>query len=341
MVTAAGTVTAMVNRLIGGLGKLFIAAGVILLLFTAFQLWGTGLGEASQQKELTQELAAGLGVDVDSTGGSTDDVADEITSQLETIEPTTAAAVPPPPEGDAAGFIEIPRIGLQNKAFVEGVSKKDLRRGPGHYPGTPLPGQAGNAAIAGHRTTYGAPFNRIDELVPGDVINVYTPQGKFVYEVLAPEEGRGREAGPGWFAVRPSEVSVIAPTEDNRLTLTACHPKYSARLRIIVQAALLGEAAPTAVPTGDSGPGGELADENVVDAAESGDDLIAGDAGELRPTLAYGGGLLALWTAAVAVVALLRPRTSLAWVVYLVVLPVGGLLLWNAFLHLDRYLPSF
>ena len=87
----------------------------------------------------------------------------------------------------------IPAIGV-DKIVVEGVSLADLKKGPGHYPETPLPGQEGNAAIAGHRTTYGAPFNRLDELEPGDEITVTTVQGEFTYEVT---ETADRVAHPG------------------------------------------------------------------------------------------------------------------------------------------------
>ncbi|MDP1454848.1 class E sortase, partial [Peribacillus frigoritolerans] len=102
---------------------------------------------------------------------------------------------------------------------------------------------AGNSAIAGHRTTYGAPFNRIDELVPGDEIAITTPQGEFTYVVI-PAPG---ETDQAWWIVDPSQVEVLADAGDNRLTLTACHPKYSAKQRIIVAATLKTEPA-QAVP---------------------------------------------------------------------------------------------
>ena len=91
-----------------------------------------------------------------------------------------APAPPPPPSGEAVAIIRIPKIGV-DQAVVEGVSLASLRKGPGHYPSTPLPGEAGNAAIAGHRTTYGAPFNRLDELVAGDEIQVTTVRGSYTY----------------------------------------------------------------------------------------------------------------------------------------------------------------
>ena len=129
------------------------------------------------------------------------------------------------PEGEPTAHLRIPAIGV-DKIVVEGVSLDDLKKGPGHYPETPLPGQEGNAAIAGHRTTYGAPFNRIDELEKGDEILVETVQGDFRY--LVEEQ----------LIVSPSQVEVLEDKGDNRLTLTACHPKYSARERIIVVATL-------------------------------------------------------------------------------------------------------
>mgnify|MGYP000051713666 CR=1 FL=1 len=223
------------------------------------------------RSDLTRSLGHSLGVDTAKTDAEEEDAAaidEKITAKLAAIDPVQAPPAEVPKEGDPEGKIEIPAIGLRSKTFVEGVAKADLRKGPGHYPSTPLPGNPGNAAIAGHRTTYGAPFNRIDELKPGDQIITYTLQGKFVYEVLeSPVERRagdeGGTWGPGWFAVKPNDVSVLAPTDDNRLTLTACHPKYSAKLRIIVQAKLVAEPAEaptTTVPTTDPATGADGTD---------------------------------------------------------------------------------
>jgi sortase A len=119
-------------------------------------------------------------------------------------------------------------------AVVEGVDVADLRKGPGHYPTTVLPGEDGNAAVAGHRTTYGAPFNRLDELAPGDEIAVETVKGSFTYVV------------EGTRVVAPSDVSVVAATDDDRITLTTCNPKYSARERLVVTGRLRGD--PVAPP---------------------------------------------------------------------------------------------
>src|SRR5262249_21455978 len=122
-------------------------------------------------------------------------------------------------KGDTIGQITIPKIGA-DFYIVEGVDLPLLTEGPGHFPGTPLPGQPGNAALAGHRVTYKAPFNRIDELAPGDDITVKTVQGTFTYEVM-PQEG-----GLGYFITDPQNVSIVDDKGDNRLTLMACHPKY-------------------------------------------------------------------------------------------------------------------
>ena len=128
-------------------------------------------------------------------------------------------------DGDALGRIRIAKIGVSD-VFVEGTDAPDLRRGPGHYPATPLPGQRGTVAIAGHRTTYGAPFHDIDELDPGDRIELDMPYGRFTYRVERLK------------IVKPTAVEVTDPVGYDRLVLSACHPLYSAAQRIIVFARL-------------------------------------------------------------------------------------------------------
>jgi sortase A len=127
--------------------------------------------------------------------------------------------------GDPMGRIVMPAIGV-SEVFVEGTEAGDLRTGPGHYPDTPLPGERGTVAIAGHRTTYGAPFRRVDQLERGDRIELRMPYGRFVYRV---ERTR---------IVEPTELSVTARVAYDRLVLSACHPLYSAAQRIIVFARL-------------------------------------------------------------------------------------------------------
>lgn len=334
----------MINRLLGGIGRTLIFAGVVLLLFVAYQLWGTALGEGRAQDDLTRSLGRSLGIDAAATGDP-DEVADDLTARLADLDPTAAEPLEAPAHGQPGGFIEIPKIGLRTKAFVEGVAKADLRKGPGHYPTTPFPGNPGNAGIAGHRTTYGAPFNRIDELVPGDEIVTYTSQGRFVYRVIeSPAERRAGKPnenwGPGWYAVRPNDVSVLAPSERNLLTLTACHPKYSARLRIIVQAELVAE--PAAAPVTTAPPVQRPVDDGeTVGAVDPDEDLIAGDPDELAPSLMYLGVVVAIWLVSMGLAAFLRSRDRRAWPIYIGTVAATILPLWWCFVHMDRFLPSF
>jgi sortase A len=115
---------------------------------------------------------------------------------------------------------------------VEGTTPAALRAGAGHYPGTPLPGEAGNVGIAGHRTTFGRPFNHIDELHVGDEVVLETPFSKFHYKVIP---GWGTD-GHAYRIVDPGDYSVVQPVAGkNYLTLTSCHPKGSAKKRITVR----------------------------------------------------------------------------------------------------------
>ena len=126
-----------------------------------------------------------------------------------------------PLRGDAIGRVELPSID-RGYYVVEGTDKPSLRKGPGHYEDTPLPGERGTVGIAGHRTTYGAPFRKIDKLDPGDPVIVEMTYGTFVYRV---ERTR---------IVDPSELSVKRKVSFDRLILSACHPLYSAAQRIVV-----------------------------------------------------------------------------------------------------------
>jgi len=128
-----------------------------------------------------------------------------------------------PLKGDAIARIEIPAIGVSDYV-VEGTDTGSLRKGPGHYPETPLPGDRGTAAIAGHRTTYGAPFRNIDDLKRGQVITLDMPDGRFIYRV------------EGTRIVDDQDLSVLDPVGYRRLMLSACHPLYSAAQRVIVYA---------------------------------------------------------------------------------------------------------
>jgi len=238
------------RRVLGAVGRVFVTVGTLLLLFVAYQLWGTGIYQARAQDDLRSQFENSLEQGSPSTTTTPDAPASTLAPPSET--PTTLGPLTVPPAGDALGLIAIPKIGV-NQVFVEGVDVDDLRKGPGHYPTTQLPGHEGNSAIAGHRTTYGAPFGDLDQLAVGDEIKIATVQGKFTYKVT---EQR---------VVDPSEVTVLDPTPDPArsghqlatLTLTTCNPKYSAAERLIIKAQLVlpkGQTAPlpaAATPKGD------------------------------------------------------------------------------------------
>ena len=144
--------------------------------------------------------------------------------------------------------IVIPDIDV-SMLVVEGTSPAALRAGAGHYPTTPLPGEVGNVGIAGHRTTYGRPFNRVDELGPGDDIWLLTPVGDHRYVVSDPDP----DVGANPWITHPDDWGVVGPSDDALLTLTTCHPKGSAQQRLIVRAELVESLDPGAYETGPDG----------------------------------------------------------------------------------------
>jgi LPXTG-site transpeptidase (sortase) family protein len=130
-----------------------------------------------------------------------------------------------PAQGESFARLVIPKIGLDS-IVVRNTNTASLRKGPGWMDWTSLPGPTGTCGIAGHRTTYGAPFRRIDELAPGDTVDLYSPYRRYRYEVLRT------------VIVRPWETEVLHPEEQPSLALSACHPPLSAQYRIVVQAQL-------------------------------------------------------------------------------------------------------
>ncbi|NKZ07592.1 class E sortase [Actinomadura latina] len=207
--------------------ELSMTAGLVLALFVAYLSWGTGEYTHRQQGDLHDDLEQQWN-----------------TARARRLAAgtrhRTAAAVPAPAEGRAYALLRVPRFGPSYRyTVVEGVGVADLRKGPGHYPGTAGPGEIGNMAIAGHRTTYGAPFNRNGELAPGDEILIDTAAATYVYRVTKR------------VVVRPSRTDVTAPVpgrpgrgpREAMLTLTTCHPKFSAAYRLVVFAELAGRRA--------------------------------------------------------------------------------------------------
>jgi sortase A len=211
---------------VGILGELLITAGVLVFLFLAWQLWFNDLVVGAQQN------AAGVG----------------LSQRWDRTTPTRAPVVPDQDYGDQTvatapanavqfAVMYVPRFGADYaRSISEGVGTAAVldKNGIGHYPGTEMPGQVGNFAVAAHRTTHGAPFNRLATLQVGDKIYVQTQDGYYTYEF------RGLEY------VRPTGVGVldpvpqspgVAPT-DRLLTMTSCNPMFSAAERIIAYASL-------------------------------------------------------------------------------------------------------
>lgn len=153
------------------------------------------------------------------------------TSTTTTSTTTTTIALPQPvapPIEDGTrdpemvlGRIEIPAIEL-DRELHEGIRLTTLNDGPGHWPGTAMPGELGNAVVAGHRTSAGADFRHLDELVAGDEVVITTPEDRFVYLVESTE------------IVAPDAIRIIEQTPEHRATLFACHPPGSVRERIVV-----------------------------------------------------------------------------------------------------------
>ncbi len=370
--------------IIGGLGRTLIGLGLIVIMFAVFQLYGTGILEAQAQGELDTEFDDRLAQLEEAGLVDTSDVADRDETDAAPAPPTdsdvinnaiavafapelgeragpdfTVAPLDPealsdeeislltPRQGESLGSIEIPDIGL-TRNIVEGIRRDDLRQGPGHYPSSPLPGQPGNVAIAGHRSTYGEPFRDLHLLEPGDLIKVTTFQGDSYYQVMSQTNADGEEVGH--FIVDPSQTEVLDDFGDNRLTLTACHPYRSARQRIIVTAQLVS-APQQVLPTLSSDRLAELAGESVEDAPIE-EFAIEEDAAvgieenaleeslgwnweERTPTIVWG-----LVSLAVVIVALVGARRWKKWLVYLGATPVFAVALFFCFIHLDRMLPA-
>lgn len=265
---------------VGLVGRTFIVTGLLMFAFVAYQLWGTAIQTAAAQDDLRGQFDQAL----QSTSSVTTTTI--VTGSTETTEPgatTSTSTIPVAApsqiqQGDPIALLRIPKIGVDN-AVVEGVGLGDLKKGPGHFPETPMPGQLGNAAIAGHRTTYGQPFYRLDELGAGDRIEVDTRFGSFVYEVT------------DTFVVEPSEYSKVIPTTDQTvatLTLATCTPRYTANQRLIVTATLVvAESSPALRPPSATVP---TADTTTVPPT------LPGDVTTLPPT----DGTAATTTAAVA-----------------------------------------
>lgn len=214
---------------LGRLGTSLIVLGLLMFLFVGYQLWGTGIEEAQSQNSLESRFTQ---IAVTTTSPPPTSISPSVIEPPVTESPVTTTPTPPEPivikEGDPMAIINLPTIGV-SKYVVAGVETADLKKGPGHYPGTPFPGELGNASIAGHRTTYGEPFRHLDDLSIGDPIIITDLMGRqFTYLV---SNQQVVEATDSW---------VVATTDRTKavLTLTTCHPEFSAKQRLIISAEL-------------------------------------------------------------------------------------------------------
>lgn len=205
-------------------GFTLIGAGGLVVAFLVYQLFVTDMINAGTQARASDELAQAL-VERRVAIATTTTTAPDTSTSAPTPVPSLRTE-PVVPEGEPLGMITINKIGLEAVLF-EGVDRDTLKDGPGHMPWTPVPGQPGNAVVSGHRTTYGRPFYDLDQLVLGDRIEVETAIGISVYEVKVIE------------IVLPTDVYVTEPLPGAWLTLTTCHPRFSAAERLVVQAELV------------------------------------------------------------------------------------------------------
>jgi sortase A len=244
-----------IRTFLRGIGQAFLTLGLVLLLFAAYEVWFTDLVNHRTQDHLTTALQ-----DQWAQGGDDPTVGTpaEPGKKVRTI-----------PLGDAFALIYIPDFGTDYVfSVVEGTGVNELNEGPGHYVDTPLPGAVGNVAIAGHRVGKGSPFLNLDKLAAGSAIVIRTKSYWYTYRVVGDKGGSADGVSPLGFPGReivdPSDVGVIAPVPDKPgakatrrlLTLTTCHPKFTARQRMVIHAQLDGAPFPASQGTPPSLTGG-------------------------------------------------------------------------------------
>jgi len=265
-------------------GAVFAGVGVVVALFLAFEFFATQLIYDRSQSLLRQQLQ----------------------SLVASKEATSTMWIPA--DGQPIGVLTIPVIGLST-VMVQGSTTSMTEQGPGHLRGTPMPGRFGNSVLLGRRSTYGAPFQRLDELRPGDTVDVATGAGEFTYLVATVA------------VIRPGEPDVTGPSNDSRLTMITSSPRYMATGRFAVTAVLRGPPAEQPVSPAVAIAPTELA--------------LEADTGGL------GGFLLWIELAAVALLGALWLKRRVSWrVAWLLGTPLVVALLWAAFRAADRFFPA-
>lgn len=214
---------------VGVVGEVMITAGVLLAGFVVWQLWWTDVEGDRAQAEIVAGLDWVEPVPADPPGPA---------APASAVPASGEPPVPAEP-GHAQTFatLIVPRwAGEPERPISQGVDRATVLDplGLGHYAGTAMPGAVGNFAVAGHRTTYGKPLNRIEELVPGDPLVVRTPDAWYVYRVTSTRIVTPRDVE----VVAPNPADPEAPAVDRTITLTTCHPMFSARERYVVHGVL-------------------------------------------------------------------------------------------------------
>jgi sortase A len=208
----------LVRSVTRGLGELLITAGLVILLFCAYQLFWTNVTADRAADQVVSQLRRQW---IDPGAGPAPTAAG----------PSSAPAPPAVPLGDALALIHIPRLGDDwVKPVVQGVDLPDLARGLGHYPKTANAGEVGNFAVAGHRATNGEPLRNIDKIKKGDTIVVETATDWFTYvvdkhQIVTPTDVWVIEPVPGKPTAKPTQALI---------TLTSCEPRWASYKRWIV-----------------------------------------------------------------------------------------------------------
>jgi len=260
-----------------GVGQTLITVGLVLLLFVVYEVWVSNIIAHWEQNRARSQLTQAWKSGQDPLHGE-DKL--NLPSGVQVVLPA----------GQVFANLYIPRFGKDYaRTIVQGADAADLERGPGHYTKTAVPGQIGNFSLAGHRVGKGEPFLNLDQLAPGDAVIVQTAGTWYVYRVLGDakkyavavklSDKRQRQSAVdaalsspdaqgvvGREIVSPNQVSVIAPVPDNSgmtptralLTLTTCHPKYTASQRMIIHGVLVRAVAVNGESTPKEMAGGTL-----------------------------------------------------------------------------------
>jgi sortase A len=218
-----------VRTVIRGFGELLLTLGAVVLLFVAYLLWGTALRASSAQHQLSSELNHDWPAAPPPAGGG----AAAMPARPDHIHPVT---------GQPFAFIRIPAFGAHWQfTIVQGTALAQLNVSPGHVPGTQLPGQVGNFAVAGHRVTAGNPFWGLPSLRAGDFVYIDTKVNTYTYRVTGTQQ------------VLPSDTAVLDPVPGHpgeqpakrMITLITCNPAWTGTHRVIVTGVLVSATART------------------------------------------------------------------------------------------------